>query len=81
LRGRVAVEASVEETVVGVVEEWWRWSASSTKGGGGPSRLAKGIERKGGGDPSQREESERGRMPTSRRRWLASSTKGGGGRR
>jgi hypothetical protein len=47
----VAVEAGDEETVAGVVEEWWRWPASSTKGGGGPSRLARGIERKGGGDP------------------------------
>jgi hypothetical protein len=45
------VEGSDEETVAGIVE-WWRWPASSTKGGGGPSRLARGIERKGGGDPS-----------------------------
>jgi hypothetical protein len=68
----VAVEASVEEMVAGIIEEWWRWPASSMKGGGGPSRLTRGIERKGGGDPSQREESERGR-----RWWPASSTKGG----
>jgi hypothetical protein len=57
--------------VVGVIDEGWRR----------PVAPCQGIERKGGVDPSQREESERGRRPALRRWWPASSTKGGSVRR